>query len=54
MDAMVAKKFGAREETDDMDEVLLKITVENKRGKYFICLDNREYTLYPDEKEILL
>ena len=54
MDAKVAQNFGAMKETDELDEVLLKITIENKRGKYFICLDNSQYTLYPDEKEVLL
>ena len=54
MDALVAKKFAALGATDELDEVLLKITIENKRGKYFFCLDNSDYTLYPDEKEILL
>lgn len=42
-------EFAARAETDDMDQVLLKIKLENKSGKYFICLDREDYSLYNDE-----
>ena len=28
--------------------------MENKKGKYYVCLDRADYTLYLDEKEVLL
>ena len=28
--------------------------LENKKSKYFVSLDRKEYTLYPEEQEILL
>ena len=34
--------------------MVLKIKLENKESKYFISLDKPEYTVYPDEEEILL
>ena len=27
---------------------------ENKQSKYHICLDRPDYTMYEDEKEVLL
>ena len=54
MNEKIAKVFASQAETDILDEVLLKITIENQKGKYFISLDNSEYTLYLEEKEILL
>ena len=41
-------------ETDCEDQVLLKISMKNETGKYFISLDKPEQTAYLDEKEILL
>lgn len=38
----------------DKEEVVLKIYLENKKIKPFICLDRPDYTIYPDENEILL
>ena len=38
----------------DQQEVILKMKIENKKGKHYICLDRPEYTLYPDEREILI
>ena len=34
--------------------VLFKIELENKHSKYYISLDKEDYSVYPDEKEILL
>lgn len=28
--------------------------MENQKGKYYFCLDKQDYTLYDDEKEVLL
>ena len=33
---------------------MLKIGLENKHSKFFICLDREDYTVYLDEKEVLL
>ena len=54
MNEKIAKVFASLAETDILDKVLLKITIENQKGKYFISLDNSDYTLYLEEKEILL
>ena len=50
----VAKNFASIGETDVLDQVILSITFENKEGKYFICLDRLDYTVYLDEYEVLL
>ena len=34
--------------------VLLKIKVKNENGRHYFSLDSSEYTLYPDEEEVLL
>lgn len=34
--------------------VMLNIEIENKQGKYYICLDREDYSVYPNEKEVLL
>ena len=54
MDESVAMNFAARGETDILNQVVLRIRMENKHGKYYICLDRKEYTVYLDEKEVLL
>ena len=54
MDESVAINFAARGETDILNQVVLRIRMENKHGKYFICLDREDYTLYLDEREVLL
>ena len=41
-------------ESDDLDQVLFKITMENETGKHYFDLNRPEYTSYLDEKEILL
>ena len=51
---ITARNFAARAETDDLDQVLLKIKIENKKNKFYFCLDNNDYTMYLDEKEVLL
>ena len=33
---------------------MLKIEIQNLKGRYFISLDRDDYTAYPDEKEILM
>ena len=38
-DISVARVFAVRGETDIKSQVLLKIFMENKEGKYYICLD---------------
>ena len=38
----------------DQQEVILKMLIENKKGKHYICLDRPEYTLYLDEYEVLI
>lgn len=53
-DEQTARRFAARAETDEKDQVLLKITIENESGKHYVLLDKDYYTCYPDEKEILL
>lgn len=51
---IVARNFAARAESDERAQVILKITLENKKGKYYFCLDKRDYTMYLDEEEVLL
>ena len=53
-DIRTALDFAYKGLDEDTQAVLLKFCLENKRGKYFICLDRDDYTQYPDEKEILL
>jgi hypothetical protein len=50
----VAMLFAYKAETDDLDPVLLRIRMQNKKGKYYVCLDKEGYTVYPEEKEVLL
>ena len=38
----------------DKKKVILKITIENKNEKCYICMDREDYTAYLDEKEVLL
>ena len=45
----VAVSFAAKAEDDNNDKVLLRIKMENKKGKYYICLDRADYTIYLDE-----
>ena len=54
LDEKVAMNFAALAETDDLDQVVLNIKIENKFQKYYICLDRDDYSLYCDEKEVLL
>ena len=49
-----ATSFAVRAETDLLDPVLLVITLKNETGKYYFSLDTKEYTQFPDEREILL
>ena len=37
-----------------LDQVILSIAFENKEGKYYICMDRQDYSIYLDEKEVLL
>ena len=53
MQYKTATRFASMAETDDTFEVILRFRVENKTSKEFICLDKEEYTLYPEEKEVL-
>ena len=50
----VALRFAMKAETDELDQVIMKITFENRQGKFYICLDRPDYTLYIDEREVLL
>ena len=34
--------------------ILLQISMENESGKHYFQLDSTQFTLYPDEQEILL
>ena len=40
----------------DKKKVILKMRIENKNTKVkcYICLDKKEYTMYLDEREVLL
>ena len=49
----VAIRFAHVQEPTNYENVLLKIFLENETGKHYFSLDS-EYTLYPDEKEVLL
>ena len=54
LDESVARRFAILGETDQLDMVLFKIELENKKGKYHFCLDREDYSLYPSENEVLL
>ena len=34
--------------------VIFRINLENETGKYFFFMDTDEYTMYPEEKEVLI
>ena len=55
MEYSTARVFAAMSmsETDENVEVILRFKVENLENRYFICLDKEDYTLYPEETEIL-
>ena len=54
LEKSVALTFAARNETDELDKVILEIRMENRKSKYYICLDREDYSLYRDEREVLL
>lgn len=54
MSYRIARKFAEYGESDTLDKVVLKFRLENKRSKYFICLDRPDYSMYPEEKELIL
>ena len=54
LDERVARGFAAMNESDELNEVILKIKMENKSCKHYISLDRKDYSMYPDEIEILL
>ena len=49
LDYVTARYFASNAKTDEKREVMLKIRLENKHSKYYICLDRKEYTMYFDE-----
>ena len=51
---IVANNFYARVESNERAQVILKITLENKKGKYYFCLYKRDYIMYLDEEKLLL
>lgn len=50
----IARNFAVKGESDQKDQVILRIFMENKEGRYYICLDREDYTIYLDEREVLL
>ena len=55
MDEKIARYFASKSDTSDGKQiVLLKLRIENESGKHYFPLDSSEFTLYPDEKEVLL
>jgi hypothetical protein len=54
LDFGIARTFAAKGESDEKEQVMLRIFMENKEGRYYICLDREDYTIYLDEKEVLL
>ena len=55
-DALKNEKENAAKNGSKIDKkkVILKITIENKNEKCYICMDRKEYTVYLDEREVLL
>ena len=49
-----AKEFARYSNAEGHSIILLKIHVENESGKYYFSLDSTQFTLYPEEQEILL
>ena len=54
MKYQTAKYFAFFGDTDEKNPIVLRMRLENKKSKYFVSLDSKEYTLYPEEQEILL
>ena len=54
MDKSAAISFAVRSETDELEPVLLEIRMDNKSGRHYFSLDTRDYSNYPDEREILI
>ena len=50
----MARSFAAENETDELDQVILRITMENESNKLYLNLNRSDYSCYPNEKEILL
>ena len=50
----MARTFAADNETDELDQVILRITMENESNKLYLNLNRSDYSCYPNEKEILL
>jgi hypothetical protein len=51
---VAARSFALRAENDVLDPVLLAITIKNETGRYYFSLDTKDYSNFPEEKEILL
>ena len=50
----VASQFAKNSATHERFKIILRINLENKSGKYYICLDRPDYSMYLDECEVLL
>ena len=46
--------FAKQSKSEGHSIILLKIHLENESGKHYFSLDSAQFTLYPDEQEILL
>lgn len=54
MKYQTAKYFAFYGESDEKSPIVLRMRLENKKSKYFVSLDRKDYSLYPEEQEILL
>lgn len=54
LDKGIARAFAKKAETDQLNQVVLFIEMENKSNQYYVRLDRPDYTLYLSEKEVLL
>lgn len=54
LDESVELNFAKMAQSEGKVMVLLKITLSNEKGKFYIRLDKDEYTLYPKEREVVL
>lgn len=50
----IATSFSVSSETNELDKVILRIKIENKKGNHYMHLDRKDFTMYPKEEEVLL
>ena len=49
-----ALKFATEDVPEGQTPVLFRIDLENETGRYLFNMNSEEYTMYPEEEEVLI